>query len=162
MNSNKNLTQQRVDILKSHNVPEELYSLVDSTFHVVTTKGVLFGGKVYKRGDEITLSVHDVADSVDYLGDSHLVNWLSDESQKAAFGEVRFARGPRPDGFLPFVPGTVPWKLAKKNALDAAYRYPEGTPERDAAVQKVEEYYGEGSVNVGGHAQWTRPKNGAR
>ncbi|MGO2749091.1 MAG: hypothetical protein ACTIA6_03465 [Pseudoclavibacter sp.] len=161
MSSTTNLTQQRLDILKAKNVPEELFPLVDSTFHVLTERGVMFNGHVYTRGDEITLTMNDVIESINYLGDSFLTKWLTDDAQKAAFGEVRFARGPKPDGFLPYVPGSVSWKLAKRNALNAAYRYNEGTPERDSAVEKVEEYFGEGTVNIGRQIRWSKPTNGA-
>ena len=161
MNSKTNLTQQRIDILTAKNVPEELFPLVGQTFHVLTERGVMFNGRVYTRGDEITLSMNDVIESINYLGDSFLTKWLTDESQKDAFGEIRFAPGPKPDGFLPFVPGSVSWKLAKKSALNAAYRYNEGTPERDAAVEKVESYFGEGSVNIGRQIRWSKPTNGA-
>ncbi|KAB1639702.1 hypothetical protein [Pseudoclavibacter terrae] len=105
---------------------------------------------MYTRGDEFTLTADTVAKSVNRLGESLLASFLSDDAQLAAWGEVRFAAGPRPEDFQQLLAGSTAWKLAKQAALARAGRYPYGTKLRDDAMREVEAQFGPGDIATGG------------
>ena len=155
------LKPQLLDFLKSKHVPEELYELANSKWHVLTQKRILLEGKSYTRGDEFTITPEMLASSVDRFGESLFTNFLNNEAQLAAWGEVRFATGPRPDDFIRLVPGSQAWKLAKQAAQNRAGRYPYGTELRAEAMARVEEQFGPGDTSTGG-SSWTHTSTGGR
>jgi len=101
--------------------------------------GITIAGFVLKRGESITLTAAQVADTVDRDGNSFLD--LSDDDQLARWGSVKFGQGPAPEGMAAWQDDSLARSDAREAARADALRIVD-RGERIAALKAIDDKFG--------------------